>query len=397
MAESNDRSSAKRNEDSGLIDLDALMRQADPSPPAESATPAASSAPAARTTPSLTETPAPVSSKAVPAAAVSTPASSKKASEEKSEKSRTPEPVASSKAVAAAAAPAAAASVARNSSRRADDSLDGVASPSVPPSSQLPASASAKAAEPAAAKAEAAAASTSTQERKRSKVVPLLAAAALLGLVGFTASRFLNSKAPEPTAAPLPTAVRTNEVAHAAPTPSEQPAETAAVDTKEPAPAESASAAPAERPRTGGGKHAAGPAAPAASVDPSLTLKEIQTAPSEQGDLAAAMRGAADGGYASGSGLADEPAKNANARQLRPSPGSVIGAINAVLPSARACLAPDDPIRKGSIVFSSDGSVQKVDMRGQKAEDECVRTALSKARVQPFVDDSFTTPVTVRP
>ena len=85
------------------------------------------------------------------------------------------------------------------------------------------------------------------------------------------------------------------------------------------------------------------------------------------------------------------------ARQLRPSPGAVLGAISSVLPAARACLGPDDAVRSGSLVFRSDGSVARVDLRGSKSEDACVRTALSKARVEAFADDTFVTRVTVRP
>ncbi len=112
-------------------------------------------------------------------------------------------------------------------------------------------------------------------------------------------------------------------------------------------------------------------------------------------DLGAAMRGAVG---ARDSRDGDGPAEPmTNARQLRPSPGAVVGAINAVLPQARACLGPDDPIRSGAIRFTSDGTVASVSLQGEKPVDGCIRMALSKARVAAFVDPTFTTRVTVRP
>lgn len=92
-----------------------------------------------------------------------------------------------------------------------------------------------------------------------------------------------------------------------------------------------------------------------------------------------------------------DPSGASKARQLHPSPGAVVGAINAVLPAARACLSPDEPIRTGAIVFASTGTVSRVDLTGSKSSDGCIRDALSRARIEPFADDSFTTRVTVRP
>ena len=86
-----------------------------------------------------------------------------------------------------------------------------------------------------------------------------------------------------------------------------------------------------------------------------------------------------------------------NARTLRPPPGAVIGALNAVLPAARGCLGPDDAIRVGTVTFRSDGVVAKVELANARESDECVKSAIARARVEPFADDSFTTRVTVRP
>lgn len=93
-----------------------------------------------------------------------------------------------------------------------------------------------------------------------------------------------------------------------------------------------------------------------------------------------------------------EAATSGSARQLRPSPGAVVGAINSVLPAARACLGEDDAARGATIVFKSDGTVTRVELAGPaRAADECIRRALSTARTMPFVEDAFAARATVRP
>lgn len=135
---------------------------------------------------------------------------------------------------------------------------------------------------------------------------------------------------------------------------------------------------------------------PAPEATAQVTASDLAAiAGKDPGDLGSAMRTAV-GPREEAQAVAEHGA-NSGARQVRPSPGAVVGAINSVLPAARACLGPDDPIRKGSLVFRSDGSVARVDLRGTKTEDACVRAALSKARVEAFADDTFTTVVTIRP
>lgn len=147
----------------------------------------------------------------------------------------------------------------------------------------------------------------------------------------------------------------------------------------------SASVAPMPRPRPAPAASAAVVAVSDVAIDP----------PSASGDLGRAMHDAV--------GTRDEARAEttgstaSGARQLRPSPGAVVGAINAVLPAARACLGPDDPIRSGMLVFRSDGSVARVELRGERPQDECIRTAMGRARIEPFVEDTFTTRITVRP
>jgi hypothetical protein len=138
----------------------------------------------------------------------------------------------------------------------------------------------------------------------------------------------------------------------------------------------------------------------ARAADPTkpTVLTEAALAPqsADHGDLGSAMRGAV-GANDKPVAMTDQGASGPSASQLHPSPGALVGALGAVLPKARACLGPDDPIRNGLVVFKSDGSVARVDLRGSKPEDDCVRAALANAKVAPFVEDSFSTRVTVRP
>jgi hypothetical protein len=84
----------------------------------------------------------------------------------------------------------------------------------------------------------------------------------------------------------------------------------------------------------------------------------------------------------------------------KPANGTVMGAIGAVLPNARACLGPDDPVSRATITFQSLGTVQSVNVSGGaagKPAEACIKTALSKAKVPPFAESTFTTAITVRP
>jgi hypothetical protein len=85
---------------------------------------------------------------------------------------------------------------------------------------------------------------------------------------------------------------------------------------------------------------------------------------------------------------------------VRPSRGQVASAIGAVLPQARNCFAPDDPISRADVVFASSGEVASMTVSGYavgKPAEACVRAALRKARVPAFAQASFLVPVTIRP
>jgi hypothetical protein len=85
---------------------------------------------------------------------------------------------------------------------------------------------------------------------------------------------------------------------------------------------------------------------------------------------------------------------------LKPAMGAVMGALGAVMPTARYCLGPDDPVSRATITFKSDGSVESVaiagDAAGQPAE-ACIRARLMDARIPPFANPKFTWTVPVRP
>ena len=85
---------------------------------------------------------------------------------------------------------------------------------------------------------------------------------------------------------------------------------------------------------------------------------------------------------------------------VKPAIGAVQGAVGTVLPAARYCLGPDDPISHATITFKADGSVQNVTVAGPAAgqpAESCIRGRLMTARVPPFSSPTFTWTITVRP
>jgi hypothetical protein len=83
----------------------------------------------------------------------------------------------------------------------------------------------------------------------------------------------------------------------------------------------------------------------------------------------------------------------------KPSQGAVTGALGAVLPAARQCLGPDDPISRAIVVFGSNGSVQSISVSGGaagKPAEGCIKNALKGAKVAPFAEPTYTAPVTIR-
>jgi hypothetical protein len=185
---------------------------------------------------------------------------------------------------------------------------------------------------------------------------------------------------------PLPTA---SSIGPATDTPPEATTDTqtAQVDPKKPG--------PALKPPPGGGFKPA----PTVSVDPKLVVKDLpQNAAGGGNDLNSAMAAAA-GPIASSTGPASTGGGGGGGNVAqKPSQGMVQGAINAVLPQARGCLGPDDPRSIANVVFQSDGTVKSVTVTGGNKDAEgCIKSALIKAKVQPFAEPTFAFPVTVRP
>ncbi|HEY8087650.1 MAG TPA: hypothetical protein VIF09_07395 [Polyangiaceae bacterium] len=155
-------------------------------------------------------------------------------------------------------------------------------------------------------------------------------------------------------------------------------------------------------PKPGG---AAGPA-PAPTTEPALVAAVPPASPAPSGsaqNLQSLMQQAAGvtSSPTAATATADTPDLPApGSVPLRPSLGAIQGALGAALPSARSCLGPDDPISRATITFASDGSVQNVSISGGaagKPAEACIRSALSRARVSPFAQPTFTASTTVRP
>jgi hypothetical protein len=155
-----------------------------------------------------------------------------------------------------------------------------------------------------------------------------------------------------------------------------------------------------------GGAHVVAKAEKPAAKDEAakLSAKDLPTtAAGPEGDLGKAM-GQAVG--ADGKPVQATPAAGSNGPQFaagtvpqKPSQGAVTGAIGAVLPGARACLGPDDPVSRASITFTSAGSVQNVSVSGGaagKPAEACIKSALGNAKIAPFAEPSYTANITVR-
>jgi hypothetical protein len=100
---------------------------------------------------------------------------------------------------------------------------------------------------------------------------------------------------------------------------------------------------------------------------------------------------------------AEPPLKPADGRTglpEKPSTGAVQAALGSVIGGARSCVSGQDRPSNATIVFGSDGRVQSVTVGGAAAGTPaagCIRSALEKARVNPFAKPTFSASVTIRP
>jgi hypothetical protein len=84
----------------------------------------------------------------------------------------------------------------------------------------------------------------------------------------------------------------------------------------------------------------------------------------------------------------------------KPSQGAVTSALGAVIPQARNCLNPDDPVSRANVTFTSPGTVSRVVVTGSaagKPAEQCIKNALMKATVPPFAQENYAATITIRP
>jgi hypothetical protein len=206
-------------------------------------------------------------------------------------------------------------------------------------------------------------------------------------------------------AAPVAVAAPEAKPAEAAPAPAPEPSldpnalPTATPDTKVAAAPKKGGPAPVAV-----AKNEKPAPAPAKEEGAKLSAKDLPTTPTgPEGDLGKAMGQAvgADGKPVNATPAAGNtgPQFAAGTVPQKPSQGAVTGAIGAVLPGARACLGPDDPVSRASITFTSGGAVQNVSVTGGaagKPAEGCIKAALGKAKVAPFAEATYTANITVR-
>jgi len=257
------------------------------------------------------------------------------------------------------------------------------------------------------------------QQKKGNGATIALVFGGLVALSAAAAGGFLFLKSKRAAEAPAPVAMTTTQPAVTTTAEPPPPATTAA--PSEPAPAPEPSVDPnalnnakvATTPAKGG-HHAAPPAHNAAPVqakepaappakDPGpakMTEKDLAAAPSGPGgDLGAAIK--KEVGEEKDKTPAAQVSGGASAGNVpqKPSQGAVTGALGAVLPGARGCLGPDDPISRASVVFSSNGAVQSVTVSGGaagKPAEACIKGALTKAKLAPFAEPTYTANITIR-
>lgn len=139
---------------------------------------------------------------------------------------------------------------------------------------------------------------------------------------------------------------------------------------------------------------------PEGKVDPKLVANIPSSDSAEPGSLSAAIKNSVGGGDEKKATPAAQDSTPVGNVPQKPSQGAVTGALGAVLPGARDCLGPDDPVSRATVVFASSGTVQSVSITGHaagKPGEACIRKALLKAKVPPFAESSYSAPVTIRP
>lgn len=213
----------------------------------------------------------------------------------------------------------------------------------------------------------------------------------------------MNDTKPAPKADTTPAPTQTAPIAEAPAAPSEPGTDLNALPTA----ADSKSAKITPRATGGARPAAAAKAEPAAAKpdapkeEPKVAQKDIPQATGPVGALGDEMRKAvgANENQTPAAGPAGGGGPAAGTVPQKPSQGAITGALGAVLPEARRCLGPDDPISRASVVFGSNGTVQSVSVSGGavgKPAEACIKGALMKAKVAPFAEATYSAPVTIR-
>ncbi|AKV04740.1 alginate regulatory protein AlgP [Labilithrix luteola] len=229
----------------------------------------------------------------------------------------------------------------------------------------------------------------------------------ILALGAAAAGTFFMMKSRQDVAASAPVVAMkdtaaTTKAAPADPTPAPVETATAApADTLDPSTLPAAETAKAKSAPAKGGAAKVASAKAEKQEDAKISQKDLPTSPSgPAGALGDEMRKAVgDKGEAAPAAAAAGPQFAAGSVPQKPSQGAITGAIGAVLPEARGCLGPDDPISKATITFASGGNAQSVKVSGGaagKPAEACITAALMKAKVAPFAEATYTAPVTVR-
>jgi hypothetical protein len=137
--------------------------------------------------------------------------------------------------------------------------------------------------------------------------------------------------------------------------------------------------------------------APAGAAPPNAAAQDSDKSLEALMQQAAGSPGATPVQPATAPGTSPDP--GAGSVPLRPSLGAINGALGTAMPAARACVDADAPISHATVTFNSDGSVGTVSITGWaagKPAEACIRAALSKARVPPFAQPTYTVPATIR-
>jgi len=231
--------------------------------------------------------------------------------------------------------------------------------------------------------------------------LPLVALAlVLVGAGAFVATRKGAPEAQAPEAIPAQVAV-----VQAAPPVVTAPAAVAEV-VKPEAVAKAASPVAKDEPGASAPAGAAKAASPSTGSANAVVAAEPKSVPkatatkqakSFADEMAAAVTGTLQNTHVAEVAAGSAPAGPASGNP-KPTQGQVQAAFSKVKGAAHNCLGGQELEIKTSVLFGSDGKVQRVSVTNAPASDigACIEGAVSKASVPAFTDPTFSAPLTVR-